>query len=94
MKHLILVKWKETVDNASQLKDEAEALFRETLAIPGIHGVKAIPGLKTAANRYDLMIAIDMNRDALPAYNESTAHKRWKAEYGERIEKTAIFDAE
>ena len=88
MKHLILVKWKETVDDASQLKDEAEALFRETLAIPGIHGVKAIPGLKTAANRYDLMIAIDMDRDALPA------HKRWKAEYGERIEKKAIFDAE
>ena len=88
MKHLILVKWKETVDNASQLKDEAEALFRETLAIPGIHGVKA------AANRYDLMIAIDMDRDALPAYNESAAHKRWKAEYGERIEKKAIFDAE
>ena len=27
MKHLILVKWKETVDDASQLKDEAEALF-------------------------------------------------------------------
>ena len=80
MKHLILVKWKETVDDASQLKDEAEALFRETL--------------KTAANRYDLMIAIDMDRDALPAYNESAAHKRWKAEYGERIEKKAIFDAE
>ena len=94
MKHLILVKWKETVDNAAQLKDEAEALFRETLAIHGIHGVKAIPGLKTAANRYDLMIAIDMDRDALPAYNESAAHKRWKAEYGERTEKKAIFDAE
>ena len=94
MKHLILVKWKETVDNASQLKDEAEALFRETLASPGIYGVKAIPGLKTAANRYDLMIAIDMDRDALPAYNESAAHKRWKAEYGERTEKKAIFDAE
>ena len=37
MKHLILVKWKETVDNASQLKDEAEALFRETLALSLIH---------------------------------------------------------
>lgn len=94
MKHLILVKWKETVTNPAQLKDEAEALFRETLSLPGIHDVKAIPGLKTAANRYDLMIAIDMDKDALPAYNDSAAHKRWKADYGDRIEKKAIFDAE
>lgn len=94
MKHLILVKWKNTVDNAPRLRDEAEALFRETLTIPGIHGVKAIPGLKTAANRFDLMVAIDMDKDALPAYNESAAHKRWKAEYGGRIEMKAIFDLE
>lgn len=94
MKHLILVKWKETVDNAPQLRDEAEALFRETLAIPGIHGVRAIPGLKTAANRYDLMIEMDMDMEALPAYNDSAAHKRWKADYSDRIEKKAIFDAE
>lgn len=94
MKHLILVKWKNTVDNAPQLRNEAETLFRETLTIPGIHDVKAIPGLKTAANRYDLMIAIDMDKDALPAYNDSAAHKRWKAEYGDRIETKAIFDLE
>ena len=41
-----------------------------------------------------MMIVIDMDAPALPAYDVSEPHLRWKAEYGPLIEKKAIFDCE
>ena len=45
-------------------------------------------------NRFDLLIRIDMERNALPDYDESAIHRRWKTEYGPLLEKKAIFDYE
>ena len=42
----------------------------------------------------DLMIRIDMDKEALPAYAASEPHLRWKKEYGSRIAKKAIFDCD
>ena len=40
------------------------------------------------------MIVIDMDREALAAYDASSPHKRWKEEYGELLLAKAIFDSE
>ena len=41
-----------------------------------------------------MMIVMKMDQEALPAYDASEPHHRWKEEYGDRIAKKAIFDCE
>ena len=45
------------------------AIFEETLQIPGIYGVKVKPCCIDRPNRYDIMIEIEMDKEALPAYD-------------------------
>lgn len=96
MKHFIVVKFDPDV---TALQKEAmlpaiRELFLHTLQIDGIHGVNVIPNCIDRENRYDLMIVIDMEKEALPLYDECEWHKQWKAEYGGRILKKTIFDGE
>ncbi len=91
MKHHILVKFTEGTDVAALL-EPVRAIFAETLSIPGIHGLELKPSCSDRPNRYDLMIVLDMEPEALPAYDASEPHRRWKAEYGAITEKKAIFD--
>ena len=93
MKHHIIVKFKEGVDWKA-LAAPVRALFEETLAVPGIRGVELKQGCIDRPNRYHMMIVIDMDPEALPAYDTCEPHHRWKAEYGELLEKKAIFDCE
>lgn len=93
MKHYIIVKFTEGTDTAA-LAGPVRELFAETLAIPGIHGVQVHLSCTDRPNRYDLMIEMDMDREALPAYDASEPHLRWKKEYGDRIASKAIFDCE
>lgn len=92
MKHLIIVKWNDRATDRAALESEARALFEEALAIPGVHGVKVIPGITERANRFDLMIEMDMDARALPAYDQSEPHRLWKENYGGFIERKTIFD--
>ena len=69
-------------------------IFQETLAIPGIHSLDIRVSNSDIANRFDLMIIITMEKEALPAYAASEPHIRWKSEYGDRIAKKAIFDCD
>lgn len=91
MRHHILVKWKEgyRADVAKIRK-----LFEETLEIPGISFVSVHPNVVDRANRYDLLILVHMEQKALETYDACEAHHRWKDEYGQFIEKKAIFDCE
>ena len=93
MKHHILVKFVEGTD-VKALLDPVREIFAETLAIPGIHGLELKPSNSDRPNRYDLMIVLDMDQEALPAYDVSAPHLRWKTEYGGRIAKKAIFDCD
>ena len=72
----------------------ARKIFEETLSIPGIHELDVRLSNSDRANRYDLMILLKMDQEALPAYDASEPHHRWKEEYGDRIDKKAIFDCE
>lgn len=94
MLHHILVKYNDQVTDRAALIPEIRALFQETLAIPGVHSVDVRPNVVNRPNRYDLMIVIDMAPSALPAYDDSEPHRRWKAKYGHLLAQKAIFDCE
>ena len=94
MQHHILVKWKERpADTACRVR-EVEAVFHGALGVPGVHAVRVVPNVIDRPNRYDLMIVLTMDKDALPAYDACEAHHAWKNRYGELIEKKAIFDCD
>ncbi len=93
MKHHIIVKFTEGTD-VRALAEPVRGIFEETLSIPGIHDVDIKLSNSDRANRYDLMIVMDMDREALAAYDVSEPHIRWKKEYGDRVAQKAIFDCD
>lgn len=96
MLHCILVKFKENVDE-DQRKDllpGIRSLFGRLTEMDGIHEVRVIPNIINRPNRYDLLIRINMDREALAIYDQSEPHMEWKKEYGKYLEKKAIFDYE
>ena len=93
MQHCILVKFTEGTEIAALIAP-IQRIFDQTLIIPGIHAVHIRRSCIDRPNRYDLMIVLVMDKDALPAYDASVAHHQWKAEYENRNTKKAIFDWE
>jgi hypothetical protein len=93
MKHHIIVKFKEGTD-VRALLEPVRSIFEETLAIPGIRKIDFKLSNSDRANRYDLMIVMDMDQEALPAYDVSEPHLRWKSEYGALVAQKAIFDCD
>ena len=93
MKHHIIVKFTEGTD-VRELLEPVRSIFEETLEIPGIHKVEFKVSNSDRENRYDLMIIMDMDRDALAVYDASEPHIRWKKEYNDRVAKKAIFDCD
>lgn len=94
MLHHILVKYNDQVKDKAALVPEITALFDHMLTIPGVHRVTVHPNVVDRPNRYDLMIVITMEPDALPRYDDSEWHHRWKADYGHLIAQKAIFDCD
>ena len=94
MKHCILAKWNEKVTDKAALLQEVEGLFAAYDAVAGVYGVSVLPCCIDRPNRYDVMIVLDMEKDALSAWDASALHHRWKDEYGDLLEKKAIFDYE
>ena len=94
MKHCILAKWNETVTDKAALLAQVRALYTAADDIPGVHSVTAHPCCIDRPNRYNLMIVLDMDREALPNWDASDIHHRWKDEYGGLLEQKAIFDYE
>lgn len=93
MKHNILVKFIDGVDY-QKLLPEIKGLFDGLLEIKGINEVVLHTNCIDRDNRYDLLIQIDMAKNILAVYDESTVHKIWKQDYQNLIAKKAIFDYE
>ena len=93
MKHYIIVKFEDGTD-VKALAGPVRAIFEEALSIPGIHGLDLKLSCSDRANRYDLMIVLDMEPEALAAYDVSAPHLRWKSEYGGIVAQKAIFDCD
>ena len=96
MKHHILAKFNPdiTPEKKKELTPEIFKLFSNTTSIPGIHSVEIRENCIARDNRYDIMLIIDMEKDALPEYDSCIWHKQWKEDYGSILEKKAIFDCE
>lgn len=93
MKHHIIVKWKEN-ENKSELNKAAKKLFENTDNIPYIEKIEVKENVIPRDNRYDLLIAVFMDKSALPAWDESELHLKWKEDFGKYIDKKCIFDCE
>lgn len=96
MRHYIIVKFKSEITKEMQEKmyPDIKALFDETKSIPGILNIRLLPNVINRDNRYDLAIEMEMNKDALPVYDASKPHKRWKEQYGGMLENKTIIDLE
>lgn len=93
MTHYIIVKWNNTADKHA-LSAEVRKLYADAASIPGIHAVTVKDNITPRDNRYDIMIALDMEEDALNTWDNSALHKKWKADYGTQIAQKCIFDGE
>jgi len=89
MQHHILVKWTDEVADKPAPAAEVEALFQGVLSVEGVY-----PNVINRPNRYDLLIRIDMDEAALPAYDNCKTHHHWKDHYGHMVAKKAIFDCD
>lgn len=96
MNHCILAKYKSEIDDSrkEELAEEINALFQNTTSINGIHSVKIHKNCVSRENRFDIMIIITMDREALEEYDECIWHKKWKEKYANYLDKKAIFDYE
>ena len=93
MKHYIIAKFKEEC-SWKELVGPVREIFEAAARVPGIHGVNVKPCCIARPNRYDIMIEIDMDKDALSAWDACESHKRWKEEYGPLLQAKTIFDSE
>lgn len=92
MKHCILVKFKPGFDLEKELTN-IKNIF-DNIDIEGVHYTEYILNCIKRDNRYDLLIRIDMDKEALSMYDASSSHHEWKDKYSSSIELKAIFDYE
>lgn len=93
MKHYIIIKFNDTIQNKAPMYERIEKLFKKAEEIKGIYHVSLTPNIIDLPNRYDLMIIMDMERSALPIFDASQIHSDWKKEYAEYLESKVIFDS-
>lgn len=94
MRHHIMVKWNDQAPDHEQLRREIEALFQAVLTVPGVYQVEVLPNVIDRPNRYDLLILLTMDKEALPGYDGCDAHHAFKETYTPYMAKKAIFDCE
>ena len=94
MKHCILIKWNREVEDKNEMLRKVKNVFDQLLIIDGIHKVEYRQNCIDRANRFDLLVEIDMDKEVLPIYDKSVPHLEWKEKYGKFVENKAIFDFE
>lgn len=91
MKHCIIVTFKKEFEIEQELPT-IQMLFEEAKKQKGIYAVRIYRNVIDMPNRADLMIVIEMEREALAAFDASVIHRKWKENYAQMIEKKTIFD--
>ena len=94
MKHYIIAKYNEKVADKAALLPRIREIFSAAASIEGVYGAEVYPCCIERENRYDVMIVIEMEKEALPNYDISEMHHIWKAEFTPLLEKKTIFDHE
>lgn len=94
MKHCIIAKFNDSVDDKAAMITRIDKLFAPAPAMDGIHGCTVLRNCIDRENRYDLAIIIDMDKAALPAWDAPELHREWKSGFGSYLTSKAIFDFE
>ena len=94
MKHDIIVKFVPEVKGKDYqlFLNKISDLFSTRRELEGIRGVHFYQNIVDRPNRYDLIIEIEMEREALDNWDKSAIHKQWKEQYGQYVESKAIID--
>lgn len=75
MKHCILAKYTaDAYSRRAELLPRVREIFSAAADIPGVTGAKVFPNCVDRSNRYDVLIVLEMARDALAAYDLSLIH--------------------
>lgn len=75
MKHCILAKFTPAAKaQRAALLPRIREIFSAAADIPGVHGAEVIPNCVDRDNRYDVLIRLDMDREALSLYDVSAMH--------------------
>lgn len=94
MKHCILVKWNEQVRDKKSILPTIRSIFDKLLVFENVYKVRLHENIINRANRFDLMICIEMDKDFLPIYDESEPHHEWKEKFGKFVGNKVVFDYE
>lgn len=94
IRHHIIVKFVPEVVDKAALILEIRQLYAAAEQIEGVDEVWFKENCIDRENRYDLMIVLKMDKEALPNWDASDIYHRWKSEYGHLVAKKAIFDCE
>lgn len=94
MKHHIIVKFNSSVADKPALIDAIRRHFAPAASLSGVRSVALYPSSVELPNRYDLMIVLDMEDEALPVWVSSDVHTEWKRIYSPLLESKAIFDCD
>ena len=93
MKHYIIVKFNENVEK-EKLINPIKELFQKAMYIKEVMKVDIYESNMDLPNRYDLMIKMDLSKNALEEFDNGEIHKEWKEEFGKYIMNKTIFDCE
>lgn len=93
MKHYIIVKFISDFDYVKEL-DKINNLFNKALEIDGVNRIDIYRSNSSLSNRYDLMIKMELTKEGLINFDNSSIHSKWKSDYGKYIESKTIFDCD
>ena len=95
MKHCILAKYgPEVYPRRETLLPRIREIFAPAAELPGVHCITVYPNCVARDNRYDVLVVLDMAPEALPLYDVSAPHRRWKEEFGPLQAQKALFEFE
>ena len=92
MKHCIIAKFGDMVADKKETLAQVKALFAAAAPVEGVTGIVIHENCVARDNRCDLMIVVEMARDAMGAWDASEIHHQWKAQFGGMLASKAIFD--
>lgn len=94
MKHYIIIQYNDLAQDRARLLEEISELFSRAERIEGIHSVTVHPAVLCGPSRHDLMIVMDMEKEALAVFDAGPIHKQWKENFAKYIAHKTIFDCE
>ena len=75
-----------------RLNEEIKNLYNETLKINGVKRVDVYTTNSKLRNKFDLMIKMDLTKEALKEYQTSDIHNQIKERFDKKKKKKTIFD--